>query len=45
MVRGIVLKTEQITIDQWIDGLSEALAQLASHSAQSRAALERFLIQ
>ena len=45
MVRGIVLKTEQATVDQWINELSEALAQLASHSAQSRAALERFLIQ
>ena len=45
MVRGIVLKTEQTTVDQWIDELSGALAQLASHSAQSRAALERFLVQ
>ena len=45
MVRGIVLKTEQTTVDQWIDELSEALAQLASQSAQSRAALERFLLQ
>ncbi|MGZ3611921.1 MAG: hypothetical protein ACXWPS_03840 [Ktedonobacteraceae bacterium] len=45
MVRGIVLKTEQTTVDQWIVELSEALAQLASHSAQSRAALERFLLQ
>ena len=45
VVRGIVLKTEQTTVDQWIDELSEALAQLASHSAQSRAALERFLLQ
>ena len=44
MVRGIVLKTEQTTVDQWIDELSEALAQLASRSAQSRAALERFLL-
>jgi len=45
MVRGIVLKTEQTTVDQWIDELSGALAQLASHSAQSRAALERFLLE
>jgi len=45
MIRGIVLKTEQTTVDQWINELSEALAQLASHSAQSRAALERFLLQ
>jgi len=44
MVRGIVLKTEQTTVDQWINELSEALAQLARHSAQSRAALERFLL-
>ncbi len=45
VVRGIVLKTEQIPIGQWIDELSEALAQLASRSAQTRAALERFLLQ
>jgi hypothetical protein len=45
MVRGIVLKTEQTTVDQWIDELSEALSQLASQSAQSFAALERFLLQ
>ena len=45
VVRGIVLKTEQTTVDQWIDELSEALAQLASHSSQSCAALERFLLQ
>jgi len=44
VVRGIVLKTEQTTVDQWIDDLSEALAQLASQSAHSRAALERFLL-
>jgi hypothetical protein len=45
VVRGIVLKTEQIPVDQWIDELSEALAQLASQSAQTRAALEQFLLQ
>jgi hypothetical protein len=45
MVRGIVLKTEQTTVDRWIDELSEVLAQLASQSAQSCAALERFLLQ
>jgi hypothetical protein len=45
VVRGIVLKTEQIPVDQWIEELSEALAQLAGRSAQTRAALERFLLQ
>ena len=44
-VRGIVLQTEQITVDQWIIEFSEALSLLAIHSSQSRAALERFLIQ
>lgn len=45
VVRGIVLKTEQIPVDQWIEELSEALARLAGHSAQTRTALERFLLQ
>ena len=44
IVRGIVLKTEQISVEQWIEELAEALAQFAAHSAQARAALERFLI-
>jgi len=44
IVRGIVLKTEQIPAEQWIEELAEALAQFAAHSAQARAALERFLI-
>lgn len=44
VVRGIVLKTEQIPVEQWIEELAEALAQYAAHSAQARAALERFLI-
>src|SRR5689334_3466700 len=45
VVRGIVLKTEQVPVDQWIEELSEALAQLAGQSAQTRVALERFLLQ
>jgi hypothetical protein len=45
VVRGIVLKTEQIPMDQWIDELATALAHEAEHSAQSRIALERFLLQ
>jgi hypothetical protein len=44
VVRGIVLKTEQIPLEQWIGELAEGLAQEAAHSAQSRAALERFLL-
>jgi len=45
VVRGIVLKTEQISMDQWIDELADALAHEAEHSAQARIALERFLLQ
>lgn len=44
VVRGIVLKTEQIPLEQWIEELAEGLAQEAARSAQSRAALERFLL-
>ncbi len=44
VVRGIVLKTEQIPVEQWIEELAAALAEFAAHSAQARAALERFLI-
>jgi hypothetical protein len=45
VVRGIVLKTEQIPVDLWIEELSEALADIAGQSAQARMALERFLLQ
>jgi hypothetical protein len=44
IVRGIVLKTEQMAVDQWIDDLSEALVQVAGQSTQARTALERFLL-
>jgi hypothetical protein len=44
VVRGIVLKTEQLPVEQWIDELADALAQTAAQSAQARAALERFLL-
>lgn len=44
IVRGIVLKTEQLRMDQWISALAEDLAQEAAQSAQAHAALERFLL-
>ena len=44
VVRGIVLKTEQIPMDHWIDELAYALAHEAANSAQARIALERFLL-
>lgn len=44
VVRGIVLKTEQLPMDQWIGELAGDLAQEAAQSAQARNALERFLL-
>ena len=45
VVRGIVLKTEQIPMEQWIEELAGALAEVASNNAQARVALERFLLE
>ena len=42
-VRGIVLHTDQLALDEWIDGLSRELTAAASTSEQSRAALARML--
>ena len=44
VVRGIVLKTDQLPMDRWIDELAGELAQEAAQSAQAHAALERFLL-
>src|SRR5258708_27476774 len=39
VVRGIVLKTEQISVEQWIEELSEALARMAAPSGHGCVAL------
>jgi hypothetical protein len=44
VVRGIVLKTEQLPMDQWINELARDLAQEAMQSAQARISLEQFLL-
>lgn len=44
IVRGIVLKNDQLTVEQWIEELATALAATAASSAQARDALHRFLI-
>ncbi|MFL5627406.1 MAG: hypothetical protein ACJ788_17660 [Ktedonobacteraceae bacterium] len=45
VVRGIVLKTDQIPLEQWIEELAAALAEVAASNSQARIALERFLLQ
>jgi hypothetical protein len=42
-VRGIALKSERTPLDEWIEGLSAALADLSRSSLQDRMALQRLL--
>ncbi len=41
---GIVLKSETVDIDEWLQALGQALATEAQRSAQTRQALERLLM-
>lgn len=41
---GIVLKTEPVELDSWIETLTRALAAEAEHSERTRLALERLLL-
>lgn len=41
---GITLSSESISIDDWIDVLSEALSREAERSGQTREALEKLLL-
>jgi hypothetical protein len=42
-VRGIVLKSEELGLDDWIDALSRDLTEAAEQSERGRLALERLL--
>jgi hypothetical protein len=43
-VRGIVLKSEELDVNSWIDGLARDLTEHATATEQGRIALERLLI-
>ena len=43
VVRGIKLKTEPLSIDEWLAVITEALAQFAERNQQARDALGDFL--
>ena len=42
-VRGIVLKNEELGLDEWIDSVSRDLAEAAEQSDRGRLALDRML--
>lgn len=44
IVRGIALKTEEFTVDNWIRELATDLGQIAESSSREREALERLLL-
>lgn len=44
LVRGVVLKTTEISVDQWTTELAQQLTQLAQRSAQTRQALNKFVL-
>lgn len=43
VVRGIALKNEELSLDEWIDAVSRALVAQAAESEHGRAALGRLL--
>jgi hypothetical protein len=45
VVRGIALKTEQLSLEQWIDALASQLVDEAGKSESDRLALERMLAE
>jgi hypothetical protein len=42
---GIVLKSEAMSVEQWLDALGQAVTYEAQRSATTRQALERLLLQ
>ncbi len=43
VVRGIALKNDELSVDEWIDAVSRALVAEAAESERARLALERLL--
>jgi hypothetical protein len=44
LVRGVVLKTTEISVEQWTEEVAEQLTLLAQHNAQTRRALNKFVL-
>ena len=44
LVRGVVLKTSAVSVEDWTTGIAQELATMAQRSAQTRAALSQFVL-
>ncbi len=44
VVRGVVLKTAEIQLDQWINNVASQLSELANRNREARQALNKFLM-
>ena len=44
LVRGVVLKTTIVSVEQWTEEVAQQLAVLAEQSGQTRMALNRFVL-
>lgn len=44
MVRGVAIKSEPLTLDAWVDALSQDLLVIAASRQDARQSLERFLL-
>lgn len=44
IVRGVVLKTEEVAVEQWVQNLAAALSLQAEKNSQTRQALQKFVI-
>jgi len=44
IVRGVVLKTKEVDVDEWIDKLAKELERVAEKNTKARQALSSFLL-
>jgi hypothetical protein len=44
LVRGVVLKTTEVSVEQWTQEVAQHLSQVAQQSAQTRSALNKFIL-
>lgn len=44
IVRGVVLKTEEIDVEKWVQNLAGTLAEMAEKNSRTKEALQKFVI-